>query len=101
MRTDPWQMWGLVSPGRFSMGYFIAPGPGHGQSGDFILTMIANEVATQARCGVLGVVLVNAASTHRSDGRVAFWPITCCVSFSIMTQAHHTSWKNFGQLPPL
>jgi nickel/cobalt exporter len=50
MRTDPWQMWGLVSLS-FLYGVFHAAGPGHGKA---VISsyMIANEVALRR-----GVVL--------------------------------------------
>lgn len=50
MRTDPWQMWGLVSLS-FLYGVFHAAGPGHGKA---VISsyMIANEVALKR-----GVVL--------------------------------------------
>ncbi|WP_245307855.1 nickel/cobalt transporter [Hoeflea sp. IMCC20628] len=53
MRTDPWQMWGLVSLS-FLYGVFHAAGPGHGKA---VISsyMIANEVAL--RRGVLLALL--------------------------------------------
>lgn len=50
MRTDPWQMWGLISLS-FLYGVFHAAGPGHGKA---VISsyMIANEVALRR-----GVVL--------------------------------------------
>jgi len=53
MRTDPWQMWGLVSLS-FLYGVFHAAGPGHGKA---VISsyMIANEVALKR--GVLLALL--------------------------------------------
>ncbi|MBC7283875.1 nickel/cobalt transporter [Hoeflea sp.] len=53
MRTDPWQMWGLIGLS-FLYGVFHAAGPGHGKA---VISsyMIANEVAL--RRGVLLAIL--------------------------------------------
>ncbi len=55
MKTDPWQMWGLVSVS-FLYGVFHAAGPGHGKA---VISsyMIANEVALKR-----GVVLAMLSS---------------------------------------
>lgn len=85
MRTDPWQMWGLVSLS-FLYGVFHAAGPGHGKA---VISsyMIANEVALKR--GVLLALLSSMlqAITAISVVGVAYYLLRG-LSIS-MTQATH------------
>ncbi|MDF1609206.1 nickel/cobalt transporter [Hoeflea sp. YIM 152468] len=85
MRSDPWQMWGLVSLS-FLYGIFHAAGPGHGKA---VISsyMIANEVALKR-----GVVLAFLSSMLQAVTAVALVGFAYYVlrSFAIsMTEATH------------
>ena len=85
MRSDPWQMWGLVSLS-FLYGVFHAAGPGHGKA---VISsyMIANEVALKR-----GVVLSLLSSMLQAITAITFVGVAYYLlrGLSIsMTQATH------------